>query len=289
MFAPGAHIEDGAMLGEGCSVGHGVLVESGVAVGNRVVICAGARLLAGARVDDDVYIGHNAVLANRRLPAAVARQYEIEGPTLRAGSSIGANATVLPGVTIGRGAIVGAGAVVSRHVPPHAIVAGNPARLQGYVGSAVTRTRAEAAAIDADVLPSLSVKGVALHRQNLVKDVRGNLTAGEAGNGLPFTPRRYFIIADVPNARVRGEHAHRTLEQFLVCVRGRCSVIVDDGVQREEVLLDRPDVGLHVPPMVWAVQYKYSLDAMLLVLASAEYDPGDYIRDYDEFLAALSR
>lgn len=289
MLAPGAHIEDGAHLGEGCSVGHGALLERGVTVGSRVVVESGARLLSGAQVEDDVYIGHNAVLANRRYPSAGERRFEHQGPVLRRGASIGANATILPGVTIGRGSVVGAGAVVSRDVPPHAIVTGNPARLQGYVGSPLTRTRAEAAMIGADALPSLAVKGAVLYRQKLVKDVRGNLTVGEAGEGLPFVPRRYFIVTDVPNARVRGEHAHRTLEQFLVCVRGRCSVIVDDGAQREEVLLDRSDVGLYVPPMVWAVQYKYSQDAMLLVLASAEYDPDDYIRDYDEFLSALSR
>jgi len=135
----------------------------------------------------------------------------------------------------------------------------------------------------------LVVKDVALHQLALVRDVRGNLRVGEIGKGLPFVPRRYFVITDVPNDKVRGEHAHRKLRQFLVCLRGRCSIVVDDGKRREEVVLDSADAGLYVPPLVWAVQYKYSADAVLLVLASAEYDAADYIRDYDEFMRLVRR
>ena len=133
------------------------------------------------------------------------------------------------------------------------------------------------------------MKGAALYRLKLVRDVRGNLRVGEIGNGLPFVARRFFVIGDVPSARIRGEHAHRKLKQFLVCLRGRCTVIVDDGRRREEVVLDTPDVGIYLPPMVWAVQHKYTPDAIVLVLASAKYDPRDYIRDYDEFLRAVRR
>jgi dTDP-4-dehydrorhamnose 3,5-epimerase-like enzyme len=84
---------------------------------------------------------------------------------------------------------------------------------------------------------------------------------------------------------VRGEHAHRTLSQFLVCVRGSCTVRLLDGGGSDEVVLDRPDLGLSVPPMIWTTQYKYSTDAVLLVLASDVYREDDYIRDLDEFLA----
>ncbi len=97
-------------------------------------------------------------------------------------------------------------------------------------------------------------------------------------------PKRYFIVHDVPSKEVRGEHAHRTLHQLLVCITGSVAVLVDDGVQRQELVLDSPELALHVPPMVWSVQYKYTSDAALLVLASDVYDPGDYIRDYEEFL-----
>jgi len=82
----------------------------------------------------------------------------------------------------------------------------------------------------------------------------------------------------------RGAHAHRTLHQFLTCVHGRCHVIADDGKGRQEFVLDSPSQGLHLPPMVWSMQYRYSPGAVLLVLASEVYDEADYIHDYDQFL-----
>ena len=121
-----------------------------------------------------------------------------------------------------------------------------------------------------------------------VIDTRGNLTAGEFGKSIPFQVKRFFMIYQVPLVDVRGEHAHRKCHQFLICTRGRTSVIADDGKRREEFLLDRPDFGLHLPPMVWGVQYKYSPDAVLLVFASEYYEADDYIRDYGEFLALAS-
>ena len=90
-------------------------------------------------------------------------------------------------------------------------------------------------------------------------------------------------------ADVRGEHAHRECHQFLVCVKGSCSVVVDDGQNRAEVLLNRPNIGIHVPPLVWATQYKYSQDAVLMVLASEIYKAEDYIRDYDMFLEEIKQ
>jgi hypothetical protein len=72
-------------------------------------------------------------------------------------------------------------------------------------------------------------------------------------------------------------------------VRGSCAVLADDGVNRTEVLLDSPDKGIYLPPMVWGVQYKYSEDAILLVFASHHYDASDYIRNYSEFLEEVKR
>lgn len=137
--------------------------------------------------------------------------------------------------------------------------------------------------------PSMSttaskVRGVRRHAIPFVTDLRGNLSVGEFERTLPFRPKRYFIIFDVPSEHLRGEHAHRECDQFLVCVRGSCAVLVDDGTNREEFTLDRPTIGLHVPPMVWATEYKHSADSTLLVFASEYYDPDDYIRDYREFL-----
>jgi UDP-2-acetamido-3-amino-2,3-dideoxy-glucuronate N-acetyltransferase len=109
------------------------------------------------------------------------------------------------------------------------------------------------------------------------------LSFGEVGKHLPFAPQRIFMVYGVPNKEIRGEHAHRELEQFLICVHGSCSVIADDGRTRREFRLDSPSKGLHLPARIWSVQYKQTHDAVLLVLASAGYDAADYIRDYGEF------
>ena len=87
-----------------------------------------------------------------------------------------------------------------------------------------------------------------------------------------------------PSVETRGEHAHRECHHFLICIHGRISLVAVVGHTRREFTLVRPDLGLHFPPMVWSIQYKYSSDAMLLVFASHYYDADDYIRDYDEFL-----
>jgi hypothetical protein len=89
----------------------------------------------------------------------------------------------------------------------------------------------------------------------------------------------------VPSKEVRGENAHRTLEQLVVCLRGRCAVMVDDGRERDDIALEDAGVGLYVPPMTWTTIYRHTPDALVLVLASQGYDPADYIRDYDEFTA----
>ena len=136
---------------------------------------------------------------------------------------------------------------------------------------------------------SSSVRGVTLHRLPKVLDLRGNLTVGEFGRSVPFEARRYFMVFGVPNAEVRGEHAHRTCHQFLICARGSLSVVADDGASREEFHLDDPSIGIHLPPLTWGIQYKYSADAVLLVFASEFYDTQEYIRDYAEFVQLVGR
>ena len=133
--------------------------------------------------------------------------------------------------------------------------------------------------------PDLKAGGAALIRLHAVFEKRGHLTVGQLGKGLPFVPRRFFVISEVPDADIRGEHAHRALHQFLVCLAGSVVAEVSDGKRSRAITLDCPQVGLHVPPMVWGVQHHYSPDAILLVLASSEYDPADYIRDFDRFVA----
>lgn len=135
----------------------------------------------------------------------------------------------------------------------------------------------------------LRVRGVRFGALASVREARGRLVAAEAGAPLPFAPRRCFVIMDVPSKDIRGEHAHKKLKQFLVCVRGRVKVLVDDGRARQTVVLDDAGTGLYVPPMVWAAQFDYSRDAVLVVFASASYDARDYIRDYEEFLQRVRR
>ena len=277
-----AHVLPGATIGRECNVCDNVFVENDVVVGDRVTIKCGVQLWDGVTLEDDVFVGPNATFTNDPFPRSRQRPASYARTLVRAGASIGANATILPGLTLGRGCMVGAGAVVTRDVPSNAIVAGNPARIIGYVDSVEEPAPAPAAAQSS--IRDLKVGGARMHPMPLIEDLRGALTFGEIDKHLPFTPKRFFVIYDVPSTRVRGEHAHRQLHQFLVCVRGSCSVVLDDGRQREEVALDRATVGLHIPPMVWAVQYKYSPDSLLLVLASDVYDEADYIRDYDDFV-----
>ena len=180
--------------------------------------------------------------------------------------------------------MIGAGAVVTRSVPAFAIVGRQSRAIVGYVDSEDRgRTLPGASTEEPAHSAQAAVPGVQVVELPLVHDMRGDLSVGEFGKSIPFEPRRYFVVFDVPSREIRGEHAHKTCHQFLVCVRGTCSVVVDDGVRRRELLLDRPNVGVLIPAGVWATQYKYSPDAVLLVFASEYYDPGDYIRSYSEF------
>jgi UDP-2-acetamido-3-amino-2,3-dideoxy-glucuronate N-acetyltransferase len=140
-----------------------------------------------------------------------------------------------------------------------------------------------------DATPGLGVGGAALVRMHSIYEKRGHLTVGEIGKGMPFVPRRFFVISDVPDEGIRGEHAHRALDQLLVCLAGSVVAEVSDGTTRRAVSLDCPHVGLLIPPMVWGAQHHYTRDAVLMVLASAEYDAADYIRDYAEFTALLRK
>jgi acetyltransferase-like isoleucine patch superfamily enzyme len=281
-----AHVLPGARIGRDCNICDGVFVENDVVVGDRVTVKCGVQLWDGVRLEDDVFIGPNATFTNDPFPRSRQRPERFAVTTVERGASVGANATLLPGVTIGRGAMVGAGAVVSRSVPRFAIVAGNPARIIGYVDSAAAEVPAATPGNGPSVTPS-KVAGVSLYRMPRIEDMRGALAVAELGRGLPFAPKRIFFVFEVPSAEVRGEHAHRTCHQFLVCVRGSMSVLVDDGAAREHFRLDSPSCGLLVPARVWAAQFQYSAEAMLLVLASEPYDAADYVRDYDEFLALV--
>jgi acetyltransferase-like isoleucine patch superfamily enzyme/dTDP-4-dehydrorhamnose 3,5-epimerase-like enzyme len=282
-----AHILPGAKIGSDCNICDHTFIENDVVIGNRVTIKCGVQVWDGVSLEDDVFVGPNVTFTNDPFPRSKQHlNVEQLGRTrIRQGASIGANATILPGLTIGERAMVGAGAVVTRNVPPDAIVTGNPAQIVAYVGaSRISEPAPENQ--PAETFPT-EVKGVVLHSLPKIDDMRGTLTFAETGAQLPFAVKRYFLVYEVRNREIRGEHAHLTLHQFLTCVRGSCSIIADDGVHRREFRLDSPSQGLYLPPMTWSVQYKHSPDAMLLVLASAPYDPADYIRDYSKFMTLV--
>ena len=278
-----AHILPGAVVGRDCNICDHVFIEGNVRVGDRVTIKPGVQLWVGVTLEDDVFVGPNATFTNDLFPRS--KDYPAERPrtVVRRRASVGANATILAGTVIGSNAMVGAGAVVTREVPPNAIVTGNPARIVGYMDSSA-KAPMRTLVRPTSVAGALEARGARILDMPVVSDIRGTLSFGQHETHLPFAPRRYFVVYDVPGKEVRGEHAHRTLHQVLVCVKGSLSVMLDDGERRDEVLLDGPHLGLYVPPRIWTSQYRYSADAVLLVLASDVYDAGDYIRSYDEFL-----
>jgi UDP-2-acetamido-3-amino-2,3-dideoxy-glucuronate N-acetyltransferase len=278
-----AHILPSARIGRDCNVCDHVFIENDVVVGDRVTIKCGVQLWDGITLEDDVFVGPNATFTNDGMPRSRQHQPQVLRTVIRRGASIGANATILPGLTIGERAMIGAGAVVTRDVPPDTIVTGNPARISGYVGLSAD-TESTPPKQDNTGTGSTRVRGVTLHRLPLVQDLRGFLSFGDTHSQVPFEIKRYFLVFKVSNRHIRGEHAHRRCHQFLVCVHGSCNCVADDGNLRQEFVLDSPAIGVHLPPMIWGVQYKYSADAVLLVLASELYDSTDYIRDYSEFL-----
>jgi len=279
-----AHILPGARIGRDCNICDHTFIENDVVVGDRVTIKCGVQLWDGITLEDDVFVGPNATFTNDAFPRSRQRPEAFSRTLVRRGASIGANATILPGLTIGEGAMIGAGAVLTKNAPPNAILVGNPARIAGYVGTLKPAAHASRTPDDLGS-EATAVRGVTLHRMPVVEDLRGTLSFGEGERHIPFPVRRYFLVFGVSSEHIRGEHAHRAQHQFMVCVHGRCNVVADDGLNRQEFMLDGPGVGIHIPPGVWAVQYKHSPDAVLMVLTSDYYDSSDYIRDYAEFLA----
>jgi UDP-2-acetamido-3-amino-2,3-dideoxy-glucuronate N-acetyltransferase len=271
-----------AIIGDNCNICSHCFIENKVIIGNNVTIKSGVQLWDGIILENDVFIGPNVTFANDKYPRSKLYPDSFPKTVVKSDASIGAGATILPDITIGSKAMVGAGAVVTRNVPDNAIVVGNPAHIVGYVS---TEKNKKIPALSVKTEPEfIDVKGVTLHEFPLIHDLRGNLTVGEFEKEIPFSPKRYFSVFDVPNKEVRGEHAHKECHQFLVCIKGSCHVVADDGEQRQEFVLDKPNKGIYLPPMVWGIQYKYSADAVLMVFASDHYDANDYIRNYSDFI-----
>ena len=119
-------------------------------------------------------------------------------------------------------------------------------------------------------------------------DERGLLVALEGNKSVPFDIKRVYCIFGTKEGVARGFHAHRNLKQVVVCVTGSCRFVLDNGKQREEVVLDKSTIGLLINDLTWREMYDFSPDCVLMVLASEHYDESDYIRDYQEFLKAVN-
>jgi acetyltransferase-like isoleucine patch superfamily enzyme/dTDP-4-dehydrorhamnose 3,5-epimerase-like enzyme len=279
-----------AKLGSDVNVCSHTYIENKVVVGDRVTIKSGVQLWDGVIIEDDVFIGPNVSFSNDKFPRSKNYQKQPMVTIIKKGASISSGAVILPGITVGENAMVGAGAVVTKSVPANAIVVGSPARISGYVeSSSQVETSVDSIITDTDEIINLGVGNSYLKKLKTSIDLRGSLTVGTLPKDIPFTPKRFFLVYDVPSKETRGEHAHKKCDQFLICVKGSCSVLVDDGRQRKEIQLSNKDLGLYLPSKTWGTQYKYSEDAVLLVFASDQYDPDDYIRDYSSFLEFVGK
>jgi hypothetical protein len=126
------------------------------------------------------------------------------------------------------------------------------------------------------------LEGVRLISLPTVQAARGNLTALELPELVPFEVRRIFLVHRVSNSEVRGEHAHKKCCQLLISTTGTVMVDLSDGEVNETFILDSPERGLLIPPLIWGTQYNFSTNATLLVLASEAFDPDDYLHNFQE-------
>ncbi|HWJ91352.1 MAG TPA: FdtA/QdtA family cupin domain-containing protein [Flavisolibacter sp.] len=111
----------------------------------------------------------------------------------------------------------------------------------------------------------------------------GNITVVHNLKEVPFDTKRIFYLYDIPGGEDRGAHAHRQCHQFLVAASGSFEILLNDGKIERKVQLNRPYMGLHIPPMIWASEINFCSGAICLVLASHAYDASDYIREYSTY------
>jgi len=119
---------------------------------------------------------------------------------------------------------------------------------------------------------------------NKIHNRAGNITIVEGQKNIPFDVKRIYYLYDIPGGEDRGGHAHKELHQLIVAASGSFDVMLDDGINKKVVTLNRPDYGLLVVPGIWRELMEFSSGAICLVLASMVYSENDYIRDYTEFL-----
>jgi len=268
-----AHLLPGARVGADCNICDGVFIENDVVLGDRVTVKCGVQLWDGLRVEDDVFIGPNATFTNDLYPRSRKPRGALPPILICRGASIGANATVLPGLRIGPGALVGAGTIVTQDVPANAVVAGNPARIVGYADA---REIGDPRDLGGDA-PGRAIEVEAF------RDSRGRLALWPLAAAVPFIPRQMYIVDGAPDGGARGGGAYRRSHQLLVATKGAMRVALDDGSARIIVTLSETNIGLHISPGIWTLQFGHTTDAALLVLASGTNLPEERVTDYIEF------
>ena len=122
-----------------------------------------------------------------------------------------------------------------------------------------------------------------------IVDSRGNLSFAENQTQLPFEVRRVYWIYDVPGGTERGGHAYRENMEFVIALSGSFDVLLDNGKSEERISLNRSYYGILIPKLVWRTMVNFSTNSLALVLSSTEYDPEDYVRDYQEFLKLVNK
>lgn len=120
-------------------------------------------------------------------------------------------------------------------------------------------------------------------------DERGSLIALEACDNIPFEIKRVYYIYGTHSNVIRGKHAHKKLKQVIICMSGSCDFILDDGVNRETVHMNKPDQGIYIYDLIWREFTNFSNNCIVMVLASEHYNNADYIRDYNEFLKEVKK
>ncbi len=138
-------------------------------------------------------------------------------------------------------------------------------------------------------MKAVSVYNCDLIQLRKIKDRSGNITPVEHNEDIPFEINRIFYLYDIPGGESRGAHAHKACHQFLVAASGSFEVLLDDGKVKRQILLNKPDIGLHIPPGIWASEINFSSGAVCLVLASHNYNEADYIRNYADYLLQYAK
>ena len=130
----------------------------------------------------------------------------------------------------------------------------------------------------------LSIDSVTSKKIRTWDENNGSLGFIEEETDIPFNFKRVFYIYDAKSGEIRGKHAHRRCNQFLICLHGEIEVCCDDGNNNKKYLLNSPRNGLHIPPTIWAYQRYTCNESILMVLADRKFEEGDYIRDYNSFI-----